>query len=314
MEEDNFGSDPHFQAPSTDYGSPNPPSRDLFSVEPPNAATFSVADDDDTLSDYQPVEERYRIDPAEAAHGVSRVHVNNLLRHHELDPSTRHMFTVAAHAKARGVTNDMAELMLEQMAGHHLMLTGEEVPDGTTNIRTAESRLGVHPDDYITRYIACPAHLCWALTPYKDLYSLADPTCNATLDDGSICQEAIYSTINTQRFAYKVIPFTKISLGLSMLLQDEEVVSHLQDWRQNEPRDTFHPHNDTPYNRDEPFWSADSLLHGLSDGSAWRSSRCDRVRTVSSDHVVGTRAIEGVEIQRHSSLPFGLKLIMNLDW
>lgn len=282
--------------------------------------------DQDAWMDAQ--EEGFEIGPGLARHvdrigaadgdGIQAVILNNVLQHHELDPAMRHLYTTIAFGKAVGLSNIAAATILEQSTV--ALNIGKGIEDDAlstpTKISTAMSRLGVHPDDYIERRIVCPNLDCWRLTPYRNLASLESPICGSPLPHSDdFCQTAIYRTDNRVRVPIKVMPFTPLSTWLALFMQDKDFAANLNswlgegDWVERQPS-----------RKERPFFTRDSPLDGLSEGSAWRSGFADTRRSVFGDNSYSDdpRDVPGADpdatYKRHSDLVFGLKIVINIDW
>ncbi|KAG7527871.1 hypothetical protein FFLO_06536 [Filobasidium floriforme] len=234
--------------------------------------------------------------------------LNHLTKHHDLPVPIRHMYTAMAFAKATtGISNIAANMMLEQMTTSIELASDTVIEDKTYNVRTALSRLGVLPDDYLTRYLTCPNNQCWHLEPYINLYKLQTPTCPE-------CEEGVlYDQIGRTRTPTKIIPYTPLSLALATLLQDRQFRNNLQEWRQDNPDDTENQTEVQPLDPSQPYWSKDELLDGLSDGSAWRSQRMNVRRVIRPDNSVADVPVTPYS-QRHVGQLFGLNIILNIDW
>ncbi|KAG7527369.1 hypothetical protein FFLO_07006 [Filobasidium floriforme] len=101
-----------------------------------------------------------------------RLEAEDLVKHHQLDAPLRHLFTTIAYGKATGMSYASANVQLDHMTTAVELATGEVLEGRTAQVKTALSRIGVNPDDLLTRYIVCPNVKCWNLVPYRQLYEL----------------------------------------------------------------------------------------------------------------------------------------------
>lgn len=243
------------------------------------------------------------------------VHVDNLLRHHDLDEVARHIYTTAIFQKATGLSDTAIEVLLQQMfAQDQIANQGQISEHFTTRFRTIKSRLGVDPDQYIDRYIVCPNNDCWQLYNRDRLPHLESPACTNIINGRRRCDGQLYTTNAGMRTPIKVIPYTKLSTGLAMLMQDPNVTSKLNLWREAEPDIDLENDQSHPFEWGQPLFDREAPLRGLPDGSAWRSSRSDVLRVVDVDGMlqdVPTTADGG---GRHSGLRWPLKIVINCDW
>lgn len=249
-------------------------------------------------------------------------------RHHRLPYLARSTYTRAAHSRVNGVTFHHTDQQLRQerlQAEALVELTGRslglELNDLTTNTRTALSRLGVNPDDDIMQYMVCPR--CWNLVRLDELNNLDTPICRTQVHSGIgqtmiECDGEIYTTKGEMkvRSPVKVLPVSPLSNFIAHLLEDEDVINHLQDWRDpvNDPIEDPHVNQPSPpQSVPPPGFSAGKEMKGMSDGLAWRAQTAYAKRSVRPDGSV-EEVVEGPYIFRHSALKYGLKIILNLDW
>ncbi len=240
--------------------------------------------------------------------------IANPSRHHGLSPSTRLLFTHAAFAKATGSTNEQCNAQLEQGTRLYEVATGDELPSATNNIRTAQRRLGVHPDQYIDQYIVCPSLLCWNLTPMTHLGELESPICGAALEDGSDCTESIFQVIARAKIPYKVILYCRMSRSLALLLRDAEFVENLGAWRDPADEDDRPGNQALPLDPTPLVYPIDTPLEHVCDGTAWRAAAAHVRRIIEEDNSVTEEALPGRQVVRLSSLPFGMFAKVSIDW
>lgn len=265
------------------------------------------------------------VDVEEPIGGTPVIVLKNINKHHDLDAPICHLYTLMTFGKAKGLSNATSNTFLEQMTVGLGLASGEAPADDKTgNIRTAMSRLGVLPDDYMRQCIVCPNLACWKLTPVRQLYLLDTPICGSPIPDTrQICQEPIYLVEGGRvQKPVKVMPFCNLSTWLAMFMQDDEVRTQLNSWRQT-PDECPHDHQSAadspPLSRNHPYYDEDTPLQGLSDGSAWRSGWANARRRVYQDNSVKDELDPGLfepgeTASRHSHLTFGLKIVINLDW
>jgi hypothetical protein len=243
-----------------------------------------------------------------------RYEAEDLVRHHLLEPPIRHLFTTVALGKATGMSFALANLNLDHMSTALELATGDDLDGRTSQVKTALSRIGVNPDDRITRYIVCPHPHCWNLVPYKELYNLASPLCTAERD-GEPCSERMYRTLNHIRTPIKVMPYSKLSDFLGKLLQDRTVRERINEWR-IDGEDTEHqadPDLRPVPSIFEPFLPVDQPLQGLSHGVAWRAYATNTQRLHGDGYPVEDAQIPGCSKTRHSGMTYGLKIILGCD-
>lgn len=262
-----------------------------------------------------------RIEPSDRVKPT--VVLRNVLQHHDLEPAIRHLYTTIAFSKAVGLSNIAAATILEQTTAALNIAVGnsEEPLTSPTQVITAMSRLGVNPDDFMERRIVCPNLACWHLVPYQELYRLESPACGSPLPhtDG-VCTAALYSVNGRTRTPYKVMPFTPLSTWLALFMQDDAFVQHLNDWRGSQDECPDNWKQAMPTDRSVPYFDRNVPLDGLSEGSAWRSGFAHTQRSVFEDNSFSDdpRARPDFDpsagLMRHCDLPFGLKIIINIDW
>lgn len=279
--------------------------------------SFHQSDSDRTASPFDEIEQESTVD------------IESVNQHHELPPALRHAYTTIMLAKVTGTADRATNRLLEHMHAtieiateHTARQNDEEDADQTINDRlrtilgedkktlnwrTAATRLGVHPDPKIDRYICCPR--CWSLTPLSRLRELQTPICGA--DAGGIeCTEPIYDAIGHTRTPISVIPYYKLSTSLSLMLQSGEVVDNLQHWR-SAPEDTENQATADVHDRHRPFYDPSELLSGYADGAAWRASTGNIRRYIEEDYEV---VEDGEYIFRLTGLAYGLHIVIGMDW
>jgi hypothetical protein len=288
---------------------------------PPVLHDYSDFDGTDTVDDFEQQrsdiidrldnngEDDYPIIPSEF-----------VLRHHDLSPAQRNIYTAIAFAKIKGTADRATQKMLDQMVAsvgiafdtaHHpdereLAADLDDSTGGSVNYRTAMSRLGVSPEDFIHRYICCPN--CWSLTPRIELYALWTPLCGKAYG-GQPCQGKLYDQNNSIRTPFKVAPYTKLSEWIATLLQDPKVRESLQHWRQ--PCDNI---GENPAASVGDMVDKDTKMKGFADAAAWRTRLKGTARVVWDDNQAEDRPIDGQQARRLVDSEFGLHIILNIDW
>ncbi|KAH8082679.1 hypothetical protein HD553DRAFT_343440 [Filobasidium floriforme] len=246
-------------------------------------------------------------DPARPGRQVVRINIENLQRHHALPSHLRQIYTAIAYGKATGMPNVPANTILQQMTSLAEACLEEEIEDRTYNVRTAQSRLGVLPDDYISRWICCPNNECWLLTPYAELYQLDGEACPD-------CGTELYRINNNIRTPHKVMPTMALSISLALLLQDRDVLDNLQNWREKHPEDDLvAPGDAEPLDKERPFLDPKETMHDISDGAAWRYGLAGGRRYVDMDNRAHDRT-EHPQEKRHVGQYHGLQIVINCDW
>jgi hypothetical protein len=168
-------------------------------------------------------------------------------------------------------------------------------------------------------YIVCPNTDCWSILPAKEIKAMSSPECAGTTVNGLRCRSKLYEIQkNKQRRPVNLMAYHKLSTALRQLLQDPDVRAHLQDWRGNEADDAV-GNEDAPLHKEraKPWLGSDGLMSGFWHGSVWRRQEAyterhhdpvtHEVREPKTGGPPGKRV-------RHSSLKFGLKIVINADW
>ncbi|KAH8083100.1 hypothetical protein HD553DRAFT_343093 [Filobasidium floriforme] len=256
-----------------------------------------------------PIAQHYSLEPdPDHPTGQSvRIDIENLQKHHHLPEHLRQIYTAIAYGKATGLPNVPANVILQQMTSLAEVCLNEEIDEKTYNVRTAQSRLGVLPDDYISQWIVCPNNNCWLMLAISELYQLESPAC---VD----CGTDLYRLNNDIRRPIKVMPTMSLSISLALLLQDRDVIENLQTWREARPNhDIVEPHRAMATDKDAPFLHPTEPMSNISDGSAWRYARVAETRRVGEDDRVYDE-VPYDEDYRHVGQHHGLQIILNCDW
>ena len=111
--------------------------------------------------------------------------------------------------------------------------------------------------------------LSWSLKAPGGLYS------------GNQCNEVLYKRYDNVQKPIKTIAYQMFLTSLGLLFQNSETAELLQHWKQ---ADDAQPHG--LLSREVPFLDKADLLHGLSQGSAWRSYGSDAMRWIGADGYV----------------------------
>ncbi|KAJ9115762.1 hypothetical protein QFC24_006870 [Naganishia onofrii] len=191
---------------------------------------------EDEADDYERFRDRFAgmgfMQPNVEPHKVDS---GTFAKHHRLPPILRQVYTKALFNRMKGNSFKVTDHQLEQDIDLASLSSGrnlaEEYPDYyTERTRTALSHLGADPDDVLDTYITCPK--CWKLTPLNQLYrSDLLPVCSKPRLNGSLCSGQLYTQRLKIRTPSEVVAYHPLSVSLSLLLQDPEIVAHLQDWR-----------------------------------------------------------------------------------
>ena len=224
--------------------------------------------------------------------------------HHALDPALRHIYTGIAIQFSQGQSHDQLKYNLEHAIGIMEIKTQQRVEGQAKTARTATAALGADPDRYIKEYVVCPNHDCWNFTPRSELGDLETNKCQVQRS-GRTCNEVLFVRHDQVRKPIKTIAYQLLSTYLGLLFQNSDTVEHLRHWRQ---ADDAQPHG--LLSRDNPFLDKTEQLHGLSQGSAWRSYGSNAMRWVGADGHVQERS-DGA---RHVDEEFGLQIVLNCDW
>jgi hypothetical protein len=259
-----------------------------------------------------------------------------LLRHHALPAPLRLAYIRAAYDRVKGTSFENTDLNLKIslaslgfMGGTDLALDHQH--SHTTRTRTALSRIGADPEEFIEQYIVCPNPQCWNIIRPSKLYSRS-ARCGAKIEVGKKrkeCDEKLFEIRNGNRIPFRVIPYTRLSTALTLLLQDQHVVDNLQHWRNpTDPEDAITDDPSPPPRRpgnsaksgksvrlDIPYRTPHYAMQGFWDGTMWRAQRANVERDF--DPITGKVSERRWSKQgpwKHSSLEYGLKIILNIDW
>lgn len=246
--------------------------------------------------------------------------------HHGLSFTERMAYTNGARNRLKNApftfTDDNLKRDFHFALGMAEMYNGEldfKPEDYTTNTRTALKRLGADPDEILERYLVCPK--CWNLVEYGELYTLTTPECQAMVAGNRRrrayqCATPLYELKGKIRAPFSVLPITKSSRALRLLLQDQNLTSKLQLWRGINGDSIETPEQQTHQeveDRDMLSMDPDSVMTGITDGAAWPSHAPFVKRVVLLGGKV-EEVVTGPAIMRHDALKFGVKVVMNLDW
>lgn len=249
---------------------------------------------------------------------VQHIQTDSIYRSHALAPATRCHLIQAAFMRCKGATMEECNQYLRFGNRQHKVATGSTMEGSTEHIRTAERLIGLDVDGDIDQYLICPNNNCWELHPLKELYEL-DLVCGAPLlgdrQGTSTCAAELYTLINHIRTPKRVAAYYKLSTALAFLLQDPQISGSLQGWR-DDPEDTIEQSSKSTQDITDGYRASNEQMHGLSDGSAWRSQGANTLRQIATDNSVeDTHEMASSQNDvRHSGLPFGIKIILNMDW
>lgn len=195
-------------------------------------------------------------------------------RHHQLPPILRQIYTKALYNRVKGASFAVTDQQLKQdldlanlVGGEDLALSCPKVY--TERTRTALRFIGANPDDILDLdvYITCP--ICWKLTSLRTLYELECPVCGKASFSGVPCGGVLFSTRLKMRTPVKVIAYHPLSIALSTLLQDPEVVSNLQTWRGDSQDDAINNFSEAmAEDRGAPYVDQDLVMRGFWHGVA----------------------------------------------
>lgn len=270
--------------------------------------------------------------------GLPILDTEAMTKHHNLSAAQRHTYTAIAFFKLAGMTDRTSQVLLDQMTAgtgvaleeaEHMMAEADmeqrplgldDMPDNEpVDHRTAMSRLGVNPDQWIKQYISCGR--CFTLVPLEQLYSLPGPECQQSTGDETVCGTPLYSNINHVRTPFRVAPYNKLSNAIAMLLQDPEIRESLQEWRdlsEDGSDDILPDGDDEPLDKRVPYLSRHQPMTGITQGSAWRAMTVNSERMVWDDdrgHIqVEDCSPNDYLVYRLVNSRFGLNIIINVDW
>ncbi|KAL7279486.1 hypothetical protein ACG7TL_007329 [Trametes sanguinea] len=233
-------------------------------------------------------------------------------------PMIRRAYVQAFIAVAfHGGTHELAQYLLEssrsQLASFSLT-SGYEIPGlarMAVTLRTAERRLGLDPDEWITYYILCD--VCWDCHHPSELDSLpSDGRCIQEDCEGMLFQRKHYSDGKAHRVPIKVLATTSPTSSIQRLLLRPGKHAELNHWRRG-PADA--PGPKPPIVVNDWVGSIDEThrLFDMHDGWGWDAIRAGIHRRQGGPW--GVRDVDVKELnQRFVALPNGLVLIFNLDW
>ncbi|KAI9063735.1 hypothetical protein FKP32DRAFT_1571273 [Trametes sanguinea] len=233
-------------------------------------------------------------------------------------PMIRRAYVQAFIAVAfHGATHDLAQYLLEasrsQLAAFSLR-TGYEIPGlarMAVTLRTAERRLGLDPDEWITYYVLCTR--CWDCHHPTALDSLPlDGKCVQEDCDGILYEHKRYSNGKTRRVPAKVLATTSPLSSIQRLMLRPGKHAELNHWRSGQADEPGHK---PPINVEDWAGSMDEehRLFDMHDGWGWNAIRAGIQRRQGG--AWGVTDVDVKELnQRFVALPNGLVLIFNLDW
>ncbi|KAJ3002591.1 hypothetical protein NUW54_g5766 [Trametes sanguinea] len=242
----------------------------------------------------------------------------------ELPPAfTEHPMIRRAYVQAfiavafHGATHELAQYLLQssrsQLVGFSLV-SGYEIP-GLANmavtLRTAERRLGLDPDEYITYHLLC--NVCWDCHHPALLETLpADGLCIQDECDGTLFQKKRYSDGKTRRVPVKVLATTSPKAAIQRLLMRPGKLAELNHWWTRPDDEAGHKAavsiEDWAGSLDDDY-----RMFDMHDGWGWNAIRAGLKRRQGGPWGVIDVDVQELN-QRFVALPNGLVLIFNLDW
>ena len=177
-------------------------------------------------------------------------------------------------------------------------------------LTTAERRLGICTDRFITYFFLCG--VCWKIHHPADLSKLATPACDADGCTGTLYTIKRLSNGSEKRTPTKIIPYVRLKKAVQHLLSRPGKYEQLQHWRYpgvDDPGPAA-PHETQGY---DAFIDPKVPMSDVYDGWGWRTIHAGLERRRG-----GKWTIQDVDVhelhQRFVSLPLGLVWQMNIDW
>jgi hypothetical protein len=176
-------------------------------------------------------------------------------------------------------------------------------------LATAEKRLGISTDKFITYYFICD--ICWTLHHPSELTQLLDPACNKPGCSGTLYTSKRLSDGTTKRTPTKILPYVPLKKAIQHLLLRPGKYEQLQQWR----GDGDKPGRVQPLMARglDAFPDPSKHMSDVYDGWGWRAIQAGLERRRG-----GAWTIQDVDVrnlhQRFVALPLGLVWQMNLDW
>ncbi|QRV94937.1 Transposase family tnp2 [Ceratobasidium sp. AG-Ba] len=207
-------------------------------------------------------------------------------------------------------------------AAHRTIAANAEVPvEGVAKmaqtIKTAELRLGVDTESFITTFTLCPS--CGRRYSPEYIATTNEATCLNLGCEGVLFTIRRLASGGRRRVSNLTYPFASPIAWLKHMLRIPGMSTLIQTWRKDQGDDDG---DDGDWNITAPIPS-DTWMHNLdvnrpisdiSDGWGWRSTSAGLERRQDPE----TRYIVDMDVLnppvRFVSLPYGISLSMNTDW
>jgi hypothetical protein len=175
------------------------------------------------------------------------------------------------------------------------------IPHPATTLPTVKRRLGIYPDDYITKIPICDT--CFKPYSYQQISEMVEPNCTEHRCKGTVYRIKRFrgdetETITTKRVPAKIQPYVSLIKTLRRFLLRRDFIRHLIDLSGYGAR-TLHD---------------DSLMHDVHDGEQWLMDFVGLKREVAEDGTVKDRPTAPGSRQLLVRCDFGLSMMINLDW
>ncbi|KAG8705692.1 hypothetical protein FRC08_001513 [Ceratobasidium sp. 394] len=190
-------------------------------------------------------------------------------------------------------------------------VSAEDIANMAQTIGTAENRLGVNTDRFITTFTLCPT--CKRRYSPEYIATTDNPTC---LNEG--CEGILFTLRNLasggrRRVSNETYPFASPIAWVRHMLSLPGMAELMQTWRSNQMGD----HGlSAPISSDEWMRTLDvnRPLGDITDGWGWRSTFAglERHEDLNTGNVTDENVLEPPI--RFVSLPFGLSFSLNTDW
>lgn len=176
-------------------------------------------------------------------------------------------------------------------------------------LSTAEKRLGVSTEQFITYYFLCD--ICW--TPYHPsrLTKLLNATCEKDGCSGTLFTTKRLSKGEIKRTPLKILPYVPLQKAVQHILMRPGKFDQLQHWRG--PADA--PGIEPPLSTRgiEAFGDPERPMTDIYDGWGWRAIQAGLERRRGGPWTIRDVDVNNL-LQRFVSLPLGLVWQMNIDW
>lgn len=176
-------------------------------------------------------------------------------------------------------------------------------------LSTAEKRLGVSTEQFITYYFLCD--ICWTLYHLSQLTKLPNEACEKPGCAGILYTIKQLSKGEMKRTPIKILPYVSLQKAVQHILMRPGKFDQLQHWRGPADAPGIEPPLSTP--GIEAFEDPEWPMTDIYDGWGWRAIQAGLERRRGGPWTIQDVDVNNL-LQRFVSLPLRLVWQMNIDW